>query len=83
MEVIWGYPPTPYEQTIASEWFAANDLGAVDVVAIAEGSLVMSIEPELGRSGVTVRLKRHWDLCADLSAAVEQLHLEVASRRIR
>lgn len=78
--MIWGYPPTSYEQAIASEWFAANDLTPVDVVAIAEGSLVMSVEPALGRSGVTVRLKRHWDLGADLAAAIEQVRQEFGSR---
>jgi hypothetical protein len=80
VQLIWGYTPTTYEQTIASEWFAAHDLSAVDVVAIGEGSLVMSVEPLLGKSGVTVRLKRHWDLGADLAAAIEQLNGELGSR---
>lgn len=78
--MIWGYAPTSYEQAIAQEWFAANDLSVVDIVAIGEGSLVMSVEPAHGRSGVTVRLRRHWDLGADLAAAIEQLHDQLGVR---
>jgi hypothetical protein len=77
VDVVWGYTPSSYDRTIAEEWIAANDCSFVDILAIGEASLAASVEAAPTRRAVTVRIKRHWDLGADLAEAINGLRLQL------
>jgi hypothetical protein len=73
VQLRWGYPPNSFDRQIADEWVAACACRLIDDVNIAEHDVSLTGRRAADGHAVTVTVKRHWDLAADLSEAVSGL----------
>ena len=78
MQLHWDYVPPSFDRQIADEWIAACSCALVDAVGIAEHEVSFTGRRAADGHAVTVKVKRQWDLAADLSEGVASLrrHLE-------
>jgi hypothetical protein len=73
VDLRWGYTPNSYDRTIADEWAAACSCRSVHDIEIGEHAVSVTARRPVDGRPVTVKLKRQWDLAADLSEAVSAL----------
>ena len=77
MQIFWTYTPSPVDRSAAEMWINTHDCSVVDMIAIGEHSLATSASRYEGTRPPAVTIKRHCDLCADLSTAVVNLRLRM------
>ena len=77
MQLFWTYTPSPVDRNAAEMWINTHDCSVVDMIAIGEHSLATTATRIEGARPPAVTIKRHCDLCDDLSTAVVNLRLRM------